>query len=190
MTPTTARLDDLRQRLAALRTRFAEVGARAAAAAAEVRASAAPAQALLDDVRATSADFDELRVALLEEASAFAGAPDPAKIGTLKALGALVTALERVEVDRGRRTAWEAARENALGVLDRVMALIHREDKDSPALADCQAKARELHAGLSAARPADLEHETTMVSARIRPFVELITLAEGWNRLADQRCAV
>src|SRR2546426_1101459 len=85
MTPTPARLDDLRQRLAALRTRFAEVGGRAAAAAAEVRASAAPAQALLDDLRETSADFDELRVALLEEASAFAGAPDPARIRTLKA---------------------------------------------------------------------------------------------------------
>src|SRR2546428_36130 len=153
MTPTTARLDDVRQRLAALRTGFAEVGARAAAAAAEVRASAAPAQALLDDLRETSADFDELRVALLEEANAFAGAPDPARIRTLKALGALVSALERVEAERARRTAWEAARENALGVLDRVVTLIHREDKDASALADCQAKARELHAALSAAEP-------------------------------------
>src|SRR5439155_827388 len=123
----------------------------------EVRASAAPAQALLDDLRETSADFDELRVALLEEASAFAGAPDPARIRTLKALGALVSALERVEAERARRTAWEAARENALGVLDRVMTLIHREDKDASALADGQAKARELHAALSAAEPADVD---------------------------------
>ncbi len=189
MTPTPARLDDLRQRLAALRTRFAEVGGRAAAAAAEVRASAAPAQALLDDLRETSADFDELRVALLEEASAFAGAPDPARIRTLKALGALVSALERVEAERARRTAWEAARENALGVLDRVMTLIHREDKDASALADGQAKARELHAALSAAEPADVERETTMLSEHIRPFVELITLADGWNQLDDERCS-
>src|SRR3989442_1484670 len=189
MTPTPARLDDLRQRLAALRTRFAEVGGRAATAAAEVRASAAPAQALLDDLRETSADFDELRVALLEEASAFAGAPDPARIRTLKALGALVSALERVEAERARRTAWEAARENALGVLDRVMTLIHREDKDASALADGQAKARELHAALSAAEPADVERETTMLSEHIRPFVELITLADGWNQLDDERCS-
>src|SRR5882724_6671623 len=190
MTPTSARLDDLRQRLEALRTRFAEVGALAATAAVEVRASAAPAEALLDDLRGTSADFDELRLAILEEASVFPGAPDPAKIRTLKALGALVTALERVEADRVRRAAWEAARENALGVLDRVMTLIHREDKDASALADCQAKARELHAALSAAEPADVERETTMLSGHIRPFVELITLAEGWNRLDDERCAL
>jgi len=190
MTPTSARLDDLRQRLEALRTRFAEVGALAATAAVEVRASAAPAEALLDDLRGTSADFDELRLAILEEASVFPGAPDPAKIRTLKALGALVTALERVEADRVRRAAWEAALENALGVLDRVMTLIHREDKDSSALTDCQAKARELHAALSAAQPADVERETTMVSGHIRPFVELITLAEGWNRLDDERCAL
>src|SRR3989442_2941984 len=189
MTPTTARLDDLRQRLAALRTRFAEVGARAAAAAAGVRASAAPAQALLDDLRETSADFDELRGALLEEANAFAGAPDPARIRTLKALGALVSALERVEAEGARRAAWEAARENALGVLDRVVTLIHREDKDASALADCQAKARELHAALSAAEPADVERETTMLSGHIRPFVDLITLADGWNQLDDERCS-
>src|SRR5947199_10636817 len=111
MTPTPARLDDLRQRLAALRTRFAEVGGRAAAAAADVRASAAPAQALLDDLREASADFDELRVALPEEASAFAGPPEPARIRTLKALGAVVSALEQVAADRARRTPEEAARE-------------------------------------------------------------------------------
>ncbi len=190
MTPMSARLDDLRQRLAALRTRFAEVAARAAAAAAAMRASAVPAAALLDDLRGTSADFDELRLAILDEARTLPSAPDPARLGTLKALDALVTTIDGAEADRARRAAWEAARDDALSALDRVMTLVHREDTEFPPLAECQAKARELHAALSAAQPADLERITTMVSGGIRPFAELVALAEGWNRLDDERCAL
>src|SRR5437588_302236 len=190
MTPMSARLDDLRQRLAALRTRFAEVAARAAAAAAAMRASAVPAEALLDDLRGTAADFDELRLAILDEASTLPRAPDPARLGTLTALDALVTTIAGAATDRARRAAWEAARDDALSTLDRVMTLVHREDTDFPPLAECQGKARELHAALSAAQPTDLERITTMVSGGIRPFAELIALAEGWNRLDDERCAL
>ncbi len=175
MTPMSARLDDLRQRLAALRTRFAEVAARAAAAAPAMRASAVPAAALLDDLRGTAADFDELRLAILDEASALPSAPDPTGLATLKALDALVTTIGGAQTDRARRAAWEAARDDALSF---------------PPLAECQAKARELHAALSAAQPADLERITTMVSGGIRPFAELVALAEGWNRLDDERCAL
>ena len=190
MTPMSARLDDLRQRLTALHTRFAEVAARAAAAAAAMRASAVPAAALLDDLRGTAADFDELRLAILDEASTLPSVPDPARLGTLKALDALLTTIDGAEADRARRAAWEAARDDALSALDRVMTLVHREDTNFPPLAECQAKARELHAALSAAQPADLERITTMVSGGIRPFAELIALAEGWNRLDDERCAL
>jgi len=190
MTPMSARLDDLRQRLAALRTRFAEVAARAAAAAAAMRGSAVPAAALLDDLRGTAADFDELRLAILDEASALPSAPDPTRLATLKALDALVTTIGGAQTDRARRAAWEAARDDALSALDRVMTLVHREDTNFPPLAECQAKARELHAALSAAQPADLERVTTMVSGGIRPFAELVALAEGWNRLDDERCAL
>ena len=189
MTPTSARLDDLRQRLATLATRFAEVGGRAAIAAAKVRLSAPPSEGLLDDLRTTAADFDELRLGLLEAATALPAPPDRATLGTLKALDWLLNAIEIEETDRGRRAAWEAARETALGVLDKVMTLIHREDKDFAALAECQGKAREMHVALMAFAPADVEHETTVMSGRIRPFIELITLAEDWNRLDDERCA-
>src|SRR5438309_187137 len=97
MTPMSARLDDLRQRLAALRTRFAEVAARAAAAAAAMRASAVPAEALLDDLRGTAADFDELRLAILDEASTLPRAPDSARLGTLGREGEIISAPEVAE---------------------------------------------------------------------------------------------
>src|SRR5947209_4741756 len=184
MTPMSARLDDLRQRLAALRTRFAEVAARAAAAAAAMRASAVPAEALLDDLRGTAADFDELRLAILDEASTLPRAPDPARLGTLTAPDALVTTIAGAATDRARRAAWEAARDDALSTLDRVMTLVHREDTDFPPLAECQGKARELHAALSAAQPADLERITTMVSGGIRP-----RWRPGWRGHARRRRA-
>src|SRR5439155_15660214 len=56
-------------------------------------------------------------------------------------------------------------------------------------LAECQVRARELHGALSAATPDDLEHETVMLSGKLRPFTELMALVDGWNVLDDDRCA-
>ena len=185
MPPTSDRLDDLRQRLVGLRTRFADVGARAAEAAAELGASVVPAEALLDDLRGTAIDFDGLRGAIVNELSAFPNRPDPAKLGTLKALDAVLTAMEHVWAEHARRAAWQSARDEALTVLDRVLALSHREDKDSAALAECQARARELRDALASAPSGDV----AQLGAHLRPFDELATLAEGWNRLDDEHCA-
>ena len=135
MTLTSDRLDELRQRLAALRTRFGEVGARAAAAAAELGDSVAPAEAFVEALRGTATEFDALRRAIVHELSTFPNTPDPAKLSTLKALDAVLTAMERVRAEHARRAAWEAARDETVSVLDRVLALTHREDSDSAALA-------------------------------------------------------
>ena len=185
MTLTSDRLDELRQRLAALRTRFGEVGARAAAAAAELGDSVAPAEAFVEALRGTATEFDALRRAIVHELSTFPNTPDPAKLSTLKALDAVLTAMERVRAEHARRAAWEAARDETVSVLDRVLALTHREDSDSAALAECQASARELRDAIAAAPAGDV----AQLGAHLRPFDELVTLAEGWNRLDDEQCA-
>src|SRR6059058_4525335 len=185
MTLTSDRLDELRQRLAALRTRFGEVGARAAAAAAELGDSVAPAEAFVEALRGTATEFDALRHAIVHELSTFPNTPDPAKLSTLKALDAVLTAMERVRAEHARRAAWEAARDETVSVLDRVLALTHREDSDSAALAECQARARELRDAIAAAPAGDV----AQLGAHLRPFDELVTLAEGWNQLDDEQCA-
>ena len=185
MTLTSDRLDELRQRLAALRTRFGEVGARAAAAAAELGDSVAPTEAFVEALRGTASEFDALRHAIVHELSTFPNTPDPAKLSTLKALDAVLTAMERVRAEHARRAAWEAARDETVSVLDRVLALTHREDSDSAALAECQARARELRDAIAAAPAGDV----AQLGAHLRPFDELVTLAEGWNRLDDEQCA-
>jgi hypothetical protein len=179
------RLDDLRQRLVALRARFGDVGARAAAAAPDVQVSVIPGETLVDDLRTTLVDFEELRRAIVAELSAYPNTPDPTKLGTLKALEAVLGAMERVEAEQVRRAEWETARDNALAVLDRVMTLIHREDRDSAALSECQAQARELHEALASAPAGDVEQ----LGAHLRPFENLVALADGWNALDDERCA-
>src|SRR5207248_9465931 len=105
MTLTSDRLDELRQRLAGLRTGFGEVGARAAAAAAELGDSVAPAEAFVEALRGTATEFDALRHAIVHELSTFPNTPDPAKLSTLKALDAVLTAMERVRAEHARRAA-------------------------------------------------------------------------------------
>ena len=185
MTPTSARLDELRQRLVALRTRFGDVGARAATAADEVGASIAPAEGLVEELRTTAADFDGLRHAIVDELSAFPNTPDPTKLSTLKALDAVLSAMEHVHAEQARRAGWEAARDEARALLERVTLLVHREDPEWPALRECQTSARELYDALEAAPAGDPEQ----LGAHVRPFVELITLTDGWNRLDDEDCA-
>jgi hypothetical protein len=179
---TNSRLGGLRQRLIALRTRFDDVGARAAAAAPALAASIVPDELLLADLRATASDFDVLRHAIVDEFAGFPNMPDAATLSTLKALDVALTAMERLQTEQAQ--SWEVARDEALGVLERVMRLVNCEGPELPHLAECQAQARQLHGAFADAPSGDVAR----LGAHLRPFVELITLTEGYNRLDDGEC--
>lgn len=181
--------EDLQRRVAELRTRFADVGARAAAAARALAATTPPPERLLQDLTALGAEFAVLRAALLEEAASLARPPAASSVTRIRDLESVTASVIAAEEERARRAAWDVTRENAAGVLDRVQVLIHREDRDFPALAECQARARELLATTSGPPPADVARETAALEARLRPYIALVTLADGWNRLDDERCA-
>ena len=181
--------EDLQRRLAALRTRFADVGARAATASRAVAATAPPPEALLAELSAVNAEFAVLRAAVLEQAATLPRPPAASSLMRLRDLESVASSLVAAEGERARRAAWDVACENAAGVLNRVRALIHREDKDFGGLVECQAKARELQAALTGPPPGDVTEQTTLLENRLRPFVALVTLVDGWNRLDDERCA-
>jgi hypothetical protein len=181
--------DDLKRRLAALRSRFADVGARAAAASRALAATTPPPERLLQDLTAVGAEFALLRAAVLEEASVLPRPPAGSSIMRLRDLEAVTAAVIAAEEDRAKLAIWDVARENALVVLDRVLTVIHREDKDFPGLTECHARARELRAAVSGPAPADPVQQATTLDALLRPFSALVTLVEGWNRLDDERCA-
>jgi hypothetical protein len=181
--------EDLQRRIAALRTRFAEVGARAAATSRALAATAPPPEQLLQELSAVGAEFAVLRAAVLEQAASLVRPPAASSVTRLRDLESVTASVIAAEEERARRAAWDVALENAGGVLERVSALIHREDREFPGLAECQAKARELQTALEGPVPDDVAQQTAALEARLRPFAALLTLAEGWNRLDDDRCA-
>jgi hypothetical protein len=181
--------EDLQRRIAALRTRFAEVGTRAAAASRALAATAPPTERLLEDLAAVGAEFTALRAAVLEQAAALPRPPAASSMTRLRDLESVATTIMAAAGERGKRADWDVACENAVGVLDRVRALIHREDREFSGLVECQAKARELRAVLNGPPPADLAEQTALLESRLRPFIALVALVDGWNRLDDERCA-
>ena len=181
--------EDFSRRLSALRADFTALGTRAADAAAALAARLPPPLALIDELSAARDAFAELRHEIVEHAGALALVLDSERLTTLRDLEPVLAAIGTAEARQEQREAWEEARESALVLLDRVMTLVHREDKGLGGLEECQARARELHRALSGRVPDDLEHETVMLSAKLRPFVELLALVDGWNVLDDNRCA-
>ena len=181
--------EELAGRLAALRADFAALGTRAAGAAAALAATLPPPTVLLDELTAARAAFTDLRTAMVEHAGQLALIVDAETLGSVRDLEPVLAAIAAAEEQRRKLAAWQEARENALVALDRVLALIHREEKSFPALAEAQARARELHGALSGAAPDDLEHATTLLPGRLRPYAELLALVDGWNVMDDDRCA-
>ena len=181
--------EHLGQRLTALRADFAALGTRAADAATALAARLPPPPALLDELSAARDAFTELRDAVLEHAGTLALVLDGERLATLRDLEPVLAAIGAAEARQVQQHAWEQARESALVVLDHVMELIHREDAGFGPLAECQARARELHGALSSSAPDHIEHETVMTSGKLRPFSELLALVDGWNVLDDDRCA-
>jgi len=186
---TQATHEDLGRRLTALRADFAALGTRAADAASALAAKLPPPPALLDELSAARDAFTELRDAMMEHAGSLALVLDGENLGSLRDLEPVLAAIAAAEAQQTQAHAWEEARESALVVLDRIMALIHREDRSFGPLAETQARARELHAMLAGSTPRDVEHETVMISGKLRPFSELLALIDGWNTLDDDRCA-
>ncbi len=180
---------ELGGRLAALRSDFAALGTRAAGAAEALVATLPPPTLLLDDLSAARDAFAALRSAMLQQAGALSLVFDAEELGTLRDLEPVLAAITAAEEHRARLAAWEEAREEAFGVLDRVIGLIPREDKSLPALGEAQGRAREVRATLAGSAPAELEHETKTLPGKTRPFAELLALVEGWNALDDDRCA-
>jgi hypothetical protein len=182
---------ELGHRLATLRADFAALGTHAAGAAQSLAATRPPSTTLLDQLSAAGAAFDALRAAMLEQAGALSLVVEVERLGSLRDLEPVLAAITAAEDRRARVAAWEAARDEALRVLDRVKALTYRDDKPLPALGDAQRQAQSLRDELSTRAPEAADEESTRrLPETTRRFSDLLTLAEGWNGLDDDRCAL
>lgn len=180
---------DLGRRLAALRARLMDTGARAGQAAAALAAGVPPDTALIEELRTVAPAVAELRAAVLGYA-ADAGVAAADGIATADDLERLVATIAQTEAERARHATWDETRGAVLAILQRVVSLVHLEEVAFAPLAACQAKAREMAASLPAEAPADVQGEAERVTGRAQPFDDLATLADGWNSLDDDRCAL
>ena len=73
---------------------------------------------------------------MLEHAGSLALVLDTEGVASCRDLEPVLAAIQAAEEQQARVTAWEEARESVMVVLDRVMALIHREEKGFAALVD------------------------------------------------------
>ena len=140
--------EELQRQLSALRSRFTDTGQRAAAAAKAMRATVLPPADLVESLAETGRAFAKLRTSLLQQAAPLSPLPDPRSLTSLAHLESVLQAAIEAEEQRIAQAAWEQARESALATLERVTALIHREDAGFAALVACQAKARQMHLAL------------------------------------------
>ena len=177
---TTSGIDDLRTRIAAVQERFTELGLRAARAAADVAVvGMPPSERLLAQLAATAAEFQTLREEVLESVATLEVVlPKPANaLVSLRDLLAVVDVLAATlaNVDRHRRH--EAGRAAALHVIDRVQAIVHRDDPNFAPLAECQASARAMHEEIAGAEATD--DDVIAWAERLRPFAALLEMLEG-----------
>jgi len=89
--------------------------------------------------------------------------------------------------DEAEISAVEGAVQRALGVLNRVLSIGHRDDPGFRPLLECQAKAGELRLTLSRAVTEQRGYTVKQVDQAMLPFADFLTLVTGREHLDDQR---
>ena len=175
-------LETLRRQIAATHARFAALGARLAQAAEAILTSGSlPADALLREVQDAAHEFHAVRAAVLDAAASLELLPRvrPRDITSLRDLAPLMDAVVRAADHAARRRQLDAARATAFAVLNRVPAIVHRDEPTFPPLMACQDKARALRAAITDAVPSDLEREARAWACAVTPFAALLALIDG-----------
>jgi len=179
---------DLSRSLAALTADFAAIGKRLFDAAIKMQDPGLPPdEGLLKGLSVRLRTFARLRSEAIRLAEEFdISAPGPAASLSLGDLSSMVQDAVPRALERDRA---EAARGEALPILDRVLGLAHREFSTFPPLVAAQQLARELREKLANCPWSDLLPEAEDLARAGHPLHDLIALAEGRDELGDDRWA-
>ncbi len=180
---------ELKRRLDALQEDFDRAGRRARQDAhGMVEHGEPPSGQLLEELVSARTNFQSLQADVCELATSLLGEDlsRRAKVASLPDLRALLDAIDE-EVDRRIRA--EATQAGALGVLDRVLALVHRDEPGSEALAKCLEQARALRAAIAAHPPPGAHPDVAALAGGKHAFTQLLTLVDERGNLTDARGA-
>ena len=195
----------LRGEFEALAARFAGLGGALVAAGRAMREGVAgPPVAVPSELAELRVAFVGFRTRLLHQASELGAATPPADaMGSLDELEPLLGSVTDAEATRvgseqqrlsaadrrSRQAAVEAAVQRALGVLNRVLLVTHRDDPAFQPLLECQTKASELRLTLSRVIGQSLDYSAQRVDEAMLPFADLLTLVIGQEHVDDDRWA-
>jgi len=192
---------DLRRELVALSERFARLGTALVEASNAMRAGGSPPpDPLVRQAAALRAAFVDLRARACRRAAALEIALPPtteraAAIGELERIVADIEAAETSREpagageERPSREGLETAVQRAIGVLNRVLVVMHRDDPAFQPLIECQARAGELRLRLSRAMSQDSDLTAPRVDEAMAPFAALLALVVGRDSLDDEQFA-
>jgi hypothetical protein len=185
MTPNATALA---QQFAALTEKSASLASKLGQAARELQVSGIlPPESLAAELAALHREFVDLRTGVLEVARALSIAV-PTDVDSVKNLEPVVQGVVAAFATGEKREAAAEYVKRALGVLDRVLAVVHTDDPAFGALAQCQAKAKEMRQAVGEAKALDTDKPAALVEATA-PFAALLTLIEGREQLDDERFA-
>ncbi|MGL5081942.1 MAG: hydrogenase [Microcoleaceae cyanobacterium] len=165
---------NLLQQLTALSTRHFSLGDRLAQAAQQLQKTGKPlSEKMLGELVKYNRDFSQLQQQVV--------ADDPS--GSVEELS--LKDLEKKVQDQVKPQQEQATYQNALSILEQVLTLEHREQKELPALEIAKAKARELQVTITQTSPLALPLEAEALVKGNHPLSALVTLVHYQDNLDD-----
>ena len=132
--------------------------------------------------------FNALRARVFELAESLVLSPTQ-KEPEIESLKGLKSLLQDAVQAEEQKEAIARVRQQALRVLERVLAIAHRDNNDFQPLLECQEKARELQRAISESQEPDLHSDTQALAKGNHSFTQLLTLVEQGDELDDDRSA-
>jgi hypothetical protein len=181
-------LDALAEELTALTRRFVDLGVKLGdAARALEEAGAPPADTLVTDLAGARSTFIQLRTDVLSAAQA-ASVPPRGEPESLTELEPLLGAIQDAIKHQALAAALEETRRSAVTTLDRVLEIVHCDDRAFPALVGCHNKARTLRESALALTDPEAP-DAKRLGANAQSFADLLTMVQNRDALDDERYA-
>jgi RNA polymerase primary sigma factor len=180
---------DLLKQLTALEDVFSQLEARLSEASGKLLYPGIPiCQKLIQELDDSGKNFIQLRDKALEMAEYLAVSP-MLKAEEIGSLADIKSVLERVDFAEKQKSAIALVRDSALRVLERILAIIHRVERNFQSLLECQEKARELQRAISESQESDLHPDTQLLADGNHPFSKLLTLIAELEEADEERLA-
>ncbi|MDL5055387.1 RNA polymerase sigma factor RpoD [Oscillatoria laete-virens NRMC-F 0139] len=181
---------DLLQQLTSLENIFSQLVPKLSEALQELQESGKPLSAeLILEMDNSRNQFNTLRARVFElaESSVLSSTQKESEIESLKGLKSLLDVALQAEE---QKEAIAQVRQQALRVLERILAIAHRDNSDFLPLLECQEKARELQRVISESQEPESHSDTQQALAEgNHSLAQLLTLIEQGETLDDDRSA-